>query len=80
MLKEPIHLQGVKIVDSKCMKQSKVMRYTIELTVNDSKQFCGVLGLFQPLDIVSDITITPTEREGEDNGHEVSVENYPGLR
>ena len=69
MLKEPIHLQGVKIVDAKYMKQSKVMRYTIELTESDSKQFCGSLGLFQPLDIVSDIIIKPTEREGEDNGH-----------
>jgi len=74
MLKTPINLQGVKIVDAKYMKQSKLMRYTIELTENDTKQFSGSLGLFQPHEIISDVTITPIASEGEDHGHEQGMD------
>ena len=75
MLKEPIYLSGVRIVDAKYMKQSRVQRYTIELTEQDSKQFSGSLALFQPHDIISDITILPVGREGEDNGYEHQLDH-----
>ncbi len=70
MLNEPIHLKGVKIVDSKFMKQSRLHRYTIELTENDTKEFAGVLALFQPHELICNLTITPQGSEGESNGYE----------
>lgn len=74
MLKEPIHLQGVKIVDAKYMKQSRVMRYTIELTEEDTKQFAGSMAVLQAHEVISNLTLSPQEIEGENNGYEDQVQ------
>lgn len=64
---KPITLQGVKIVESRRLKQAGLMRYTIELTQQDSLMHAGTLALAEVHGLCFNCRLDPLEVEGNNN-------------